>query len=588
MNPLHSGVLTNPGGPLLPGPLRRDIPRFLAIIPLYRMRPDESPTFRALQAAVSELQPEAGSLRILLYDNTPEEKTQSLSHLPGYVEYYAARRNDGLAAAFNCAIDLAQQEGCDWIITLDQDTVLPPSFLRRIATIARDFTDEPAIASIVPQVLEDGRMLSPNWFWAGVVPRWFPRGYVGISPHPTFAFNSASTLRVSALRQIGGYSQRFWLDNCDSYIYHRLHLYGKKVFVAGDIHVEHEFSMLDRKNRMSIARYRNVLMAESAFWDMSMNRLAGLERTARLIGRWIRHLTRRDPRALRKETAFAIRRRLMKSRKSRLRMWTEESRKQEGYPAAVEDGQPTTPLKVSVCMATFNGEKFVRQQLRSILDQLGRADEVIVVDDASQDRTRELIAEFGDDRVRVVPHTQRQGVVRSFEDAVRNASGDLLFLCDQDDVWAPGKVCKVVNVFSQHPDVSVVVTGLTTIDENGASLKHYTRPFNPGFVANVISNRFQGSTMALRSTFIPDILPFPRARHVFHDAWIGLRAAATARKCYYLDEALLLYRRHASNSSGRLNLVQKILKRSRLLIALAGRGGRDWCAGRMDRRVDLR
>lgn len=132
---------------------------------------------------------------------------------------------------------------------------------------------------------------APIGRWFLTIPRWFPKGYVGIPSRPTFAFNSASMLPVSALRQIRSYSQWFWLDHCDSYLFHRLHLYGKRVFVVGDVKVGHEFSMLDQKKRMSILRYHNILMAETAFWDSSMNRLAGCERTLRLIGHGARLLS---------------------------------------------------------------------------------------------------------------------------------------------------------------------------------------------------------------------------------------------------------------------------------------------------------
>ncbi|MFY9676312.1 MAG: glycosyltransferase, partial [Terriglobales bacterium] len=90
-------------------------------------------------------------------------------------------------------------------------------------------------------------------------------------------------------------------------------------------------------------------------------------------------------------------------------------------------------------MATYNGERFVVEQLASILPQLGPEDEVVVIDDKSSDSTRELVAGFGDARIRLIDHRERQGVVSSFDHAVRSASGDILFLCDQDDIWAPDK-----------------------------------------------------------------------------------------------------------------------------------------------------
>jgi glycosyltransferase involved in cell wall biosynthesis len=548
-----------------------DRPRFLAVIGLYRMAIADSASLRTLRAASEELPQELGSLFTLIYDNTPGG--QEAPTLPMDIHYHTAGQNDGLAAAFNFALEAAQAERYDWLITLDQDTQLPPDFLTRIAAIAHDLKNERSIAAIAPRILGDGRVLSPNWFWAGAVPRWFPRGYVGVPPHPTFAFNSASVLRVSALLQVQGYSPWFWLDNSDSYLYHRLHLYGKRVFVAGDLEVSHHFSMLDKNRRMSIARYRNALMAESAFWDLSMNRFAGLERTARLVGRWAKHILQHDPRDLRKETEFAIKRRLIQSRRSRVDCWARELELQSPHQIERKSARPETPRKISVCMAACNGEKFIREQLHSVLCQLGSNDEVIVVDDASEDQTRTVIAGCYDHRVHLIRHQSRQGIVSSFEHAIRSASGDVLFLCDQDDIWSPNKVSEVMRVFTERPDVSLVVTNLKVIDESGAIVSDQSvscrRPFDARVLPNLLSNRFQGSAMAFRSSLIQEVLPFPQGCNVLHDAWIGLRNTVTGGQSYYLEKDLLLYRRHTQNASRPLGIFQKLLKRVRLVAALA-------------------
>ena len=416
--------------------------RIFAVIPLYGIMALESAGFRTLRIAASYLAPELGDLRILLYDNTPGAVGGKPPILPGYVDCHASCRNDGLAAAYNFALEQAQRDKCEWLITLDQDTEVPPDFLTRVATIAHAIRNESSIAAIVPQLIGDGRMLSPNWFWAGAVPRWFPKGYIGIPSHPTFAFNSGSMLRISALRQIRGYSQWFWLDNCDSYLFHRLHSYGKRVFVAGDIQVGHEFSMLDQTKRMSILRYHNILMAETAFWDISMNRLAGCERTLRLIGRWCKTAFDSKSQDLRGEAARAIKRRLFVSRRRRIEEWKGEMEAERPWLNEKRAHEGEAGQKISFCMATYNGERFVVEQLASILPQLAPEDEVVVIDDKSSDSTSELVAGFGDARIRLIEHQERQGVVCSFEDAVRSASGDILFLCDQDDIWAPDKVSR--------------------------------------------------------------------------------------------------------------------------------------------------
>jgi glycosyltransferase involved in cell wall biosynthesis len=545
------------------------------VIPLYGASAEDSPGFRTLSTAASYLPSKLGSVEILLYDNTPRTHPENPPRMAGNVRYYSNGRNDGLAAAFNYALELARLEKCEWLITLDQDTEVPSSFLEQIAIVARSLGNDSSVAAIVPQIIGDGRMLSPNWFGAGAIPRWFSKGYIGIPSHRTYAFNSASTLRVSALRQIGDYSPWFWLDNCDSYLYHRLHLYGKSVLVAGDIQVKHQFSMLDKKKRMSIARYRNALVAETAFWDLSMNRLAGWERTVRLMGRWCKLALDRDCKELRDETARAARRRLFVSRKTRIEEWKREMEIQRPW---LKDGTAQgqiVPRKISVCMATYNGERFVREQLDSVLPQLGSEDEVIVVDDGSTDSTRQVVTEIGDARVRLIEHREQQGIVSSFEHAVRSSSGDIVFLCDQDDIWAPTKVSKVMKVFTEQPAVSLVTSNLAVIDEEGGPCVDgsiHRRLFDHRLLPNLVANRFQGSTMAFRAALLPGILPFPKGWHVLHDAWIGLRNTMIGGQCQYLDEELLLYRRHPHNATHSLGLVQKALKRLRLGVALISRG----------------
>jgi glycosyltransferase involved in cell wall biosynthesis len=231
--------------------------------------------------------------------------------------------------------------------------------------------------------------------------------------------------------------------------------------------------------------------------------------------------------------------------------------------------------KLSVCLATCNGEKFVREQLMSILDQLGAHDEIIIVDDASEDHTKEIIAALDDDRIRLIENQQRQGVVRTFERAVRAASGDLLFLSDQDDIWAPNKVSRFVDAFDRNPEAMIVTSDIQTIDEFGNPLTDHiysqSRPFTSSVIGNLISNRFQGAAMAFRSRILTQVLPFPEGFHLLHDAWIGTRNSATGGKAICLDEKLLLYRRHSGNASNRLHVAEQVLKRLRLLLALVTR-----------------
>src|SRR5665213_2892228 len=186
-----------------------------AIIVLYKMEWHESISFSTLQAAARYVPPDKVRLNILLYDNTPGGRRVGL--LPEGVRYENAPHNTGLAVAYNHALEIAEAEGFDWLLTLDQDTSLPERFLFRLREVADVVSVDDSIAAIVPQITDNGRVLSPNWWLWDAIPRFFPLGFIGIARRASSAFNSASTLRISALRMIDGYNPRFWLDNLDSY-----------------------------------------------------------------------------------------------------------------------------------------------------------------------------------------------------------------------------------------------------------------------------------------------------------------------------------------------------------------------------------
>jgi len=234
-----------------------------------------------------------------------------------------------------------------------------------------------------------------------------------------------------------------------------------------------------------------------------------------------------------------------------------------------------TRPRISVCMAAYNGERYIEEQLRSILGQLSPEDEVVVVDDASTDGTPDVVRALQDERIRLLEHTANQGIVATFEEAIRSAANDIIFLSDQDDVWAPEKVAIVLRAFLENPDVTLVATDAAVMDANGTLLfESYFRPrgkFRPGLWANLLRNRYGGCTMAFRVSILPEILPFPRNYDVLHDIWIGVRNYLSHGRALYIDQPLIWGRRHAATATGRkkMSLLRKVRIRLHLLRALA-------------------
>jgi glycosyltransferase involved in cell wall biosynthesis len=220
-------------------------------------------------------------------------------------------------------------------------------------------------------------------------------------------------------------------------------------------------------------------------------------------------------------------------------------------------------------MATYNGEKYIDAQLRSILGQLHERDEVIIVDDGSRDSTKYRINACNDSRVRLIEHQQNLGVVATFEDAVRSATGEVIFLADQDDIWAPGKVERVLGAFQQHPEAQIVMTQVSQIDQDGLPSRGGTyrgrKRFRAGFWHNMLRNHFQGSAMAFRASLLHAVLPFPKKVGFLHDHWIGTRNAVCGGTVVFIQEPLLLYRRHSGNLSRTMGRIWQLKVRLQLL-----------------------
>lgn len=206
-------------------------------------------------------------------------------------------------------------------------------------------------------------------------------------------------------------------------------------------------------------------------------------------------------------------------------------------------------MKISVCMATYNGEKYIKEQLDSILCQIGENDEVIISDDSSTDNTVEIINAFNDDRIKIYKNEKEKGYTRNFENALEKASGDIIFLSDQDDIWIEDKVKKMTEILENYDfvvsDNSIVNENLEVINKSHFEV-YKTKN---GFLTNLLLPRYVGACMAFKKNVLQKSLPFPNnAKLSAHDYWISL-IAEMYFKSYKLDEQLLLYRRHGTNAS---------------------------------------
>jgi len=227
------------------------------------------------------------------------------------------------------------------------------------------------------------------------------------------------------------------------------------------------------------------------------------------------------------------------------------------------------PVRVSVAMAVYNGEKYLKEQLDSILPQLSCNDELVISYNESADRTWEIINGYAsaDSRIKVV-RCPEKGIKANFNSAITNCSGDYIFLSDQDDVWLEGKIDAVLDAFNKTgaavivhdciiTDGNLVPTGRTLFRERKATTN---------FFRNLIKNCYHGCCMAFSSRLTRYIIPIP-ANIPLHDAWIGFQGNVYG-KVVLLDKQLVMYRRHGLNCSGKQKILKRISDRLNIMFAL--------------------
>lgn len=198
-------------------------------------------------------------------------------------------------------------------------------------------------------------------------------------------------------------------------------------------------------------------------------------------------------------------------------------------------------------MATYNGEKYIKEQIDSILIQLGKGDELIISDDGSYDNTCSIIESYVDKRIKLFYNNGKHGFIGNFENALRQCKGDYIFLSDQDDYWKENKVSVVMESLKKY---SLVIHNAEIIDGNGRPVGHtYYDSLHKGtsFFMNFLKTRWLGCCMAFRREVLNYCLPFPKGIDG-HDYWIGMMGMLKY-KYLFMPDVLMCYRRHSDNVS---------------------------------------
>lgn len=247
-----------------------------------------------------------------------------------------------------------------------------------------------------------------------------------------------------------------------------------------------------------------------------------------------------------------------------------------------------TVAGISVCMATYQGERWVEEQLTSILAQLDTDDEVVIVDDASRDSTVALINRFGDRRIRLFSNDRNLGHVRTFERAISLSTGDSLLLADQDDVWLPGRVNILVEALSRR---DVVASGFDILGIGSPPLPPQLPErgilFHTRNVVGIFLGKraYFGCAMALNRRMLPVLVPFPPNVEA-HDHWLAI-VGNVAGQMEHVCAPTLLRRIHGDNATpNRRRSITRVIRTRLVLLRLIGasamrlRGPRSAAIGR--------
>lgn len=218
-------------------------------------------------------------------------------------------------------------------------------------------------------------------------------------------------------------------------------------------------------------------------------------------------------------------------------------------------------MTVSVALCTYNGEKYIEEQMRSIISQTRLPEEIVVCDDNSHDSTLRIVEEFASKTtvpLRIIRNERNIGYVRNFERAIKNCKCDIVFFCDQDDIWMSSKIAKMASKFEEDPNTVLCFCDAIVTDENletiENSLNKYIGISSKDFFERSILHRFPyGCCMAVKRSAVAEWMPFA----ITHDHSSALNAPLFGTIAE-VSERLMIYRRHSGTTTNTIKNKQEV------------------------------
>lgn len=234
-------------------------------------------------------------------------------------------------------------------------------------------------------------------------------------------------------------------------------------------------------------------------------------------------------------------------------------------------------LKVSVVMATYNGEKYIKEQLDSIVSQTRNPDEILIFDDASTDKTKDIIFSYEKqyDNIKVIINSKNKGWKANFAKAITLAEGDLIFLADQDDIWFQNKIQKMAGVVEKNNSIELLASNYKPIYETEKAArinKFFYKKYGIGLISKIDKPKLYcvGFRPGCCYCFQRKLVPY------FEKIWsddfphdlILWEIAAFRGSLYIINDELIFFRRHLANNTprnphdkaGRIEMASVLLK----------------------------
>lgn len=506
--------------------------QLLPVVVLYQQSIGQSLTLQSLHL---NLERSGMKMDVFVYDNSPEP--QAVEHFFSWksfnIYYTHDPHNGGLSKAYNAGAVKARLLKKEWLLLLDQDTIFNADFLEIYAKAVRE---NPQLKIFAPLLqLENGKIFSPclKRHKRGYPPKKIALGRHHLSKYSPV--NSGLLVSLKLFLNVGGYNEKLKIDFCDFQFLEKVVKVSPYFFLTTATGLQN-YSNAEKSVQKQQYRFKMYLqdavncdkpsLADRLGFFYAVTRhtlgLALKLRSFSFLGLYFHYyLTHYLQVTAAPETMI-------------------QSASRQDQPLQLERAENNFN---SVCMATFNGEKYIGAQIESILAQLGAHDELIISDDGSTDQTVEIISTFNDSRIKLFQDHIFKDPIKNFQHALRKSSGKYIFLSDQDDIWMEGKYTRMLQQLEKY---DLVISDSLIVDQELKVLHPSFFDYfssGSGLLKNMFKSSYYGSCMAFNRDVLEAALPFPDTREIGHDLWIGL-VAELKFSVFFFREPLIKYRRH--------------------------------------------